>query len=725
MTLLDELFTGQYLPFILIVLVIAVAAISFALYIYFQIRRLPEGTDKMQEIATYIREGSQAYLHRQFKTITIIGAIIAIALAIGMDYTLYWSAGKFSMIFAAFIIGTASSLIAGYFAMRTATYANVRTANMVKEEGVKSGLKIAFHGGLVMGLMVVGLALLSITLILLFLAGFVGSAEADQILGSIVGIGFGTSFAAVFALIGGGIYTKAADVGADLVGKIEAGIPEDDPRNPGVIADNVGDNVGDLAGRGADLSASITGQLVATLVLVLIVFAATPAPYKIYAMLLPLVTIALGLVATIIGKFFVSGKETDAPWSILIRGLYVTCVISISFFLIICLIMFPVAVAWYFFATATLGVLAALSIGFVTLYYTDKRFRPVKSISKAAEGGPATTAISGLSIGMESTGLPILIMLGALLGSYFLGYAAGEVWAVISPNDCAIFGTAIAALGLFSVCSMVLGLDGYGPIVDNAGGIVEMSSLSEEIREKTDRLDSCGNSTKAYTKGYAIAAVALAAILLFNAYKQVVDDAIIEYSKPALSFSLTEPFLLAGLLIGVLLVFVFVSLTLRSVGETAQDIIAEIRRQFREIPGLKEGKEGVHPEYAHCIDIATVSALKQMLKPGLLIVTVPLIVGVTMGPEAVAGLLMGAIITGIAMGLFLNNGGGALDNAKKLRKEQLNKSDPKSVDAYNAAVQGDIMGDPMKDTAGPSINNILTLVLTIALQFAVLYVLLH
>ncbi|MHA1276147.1 MAG: sodium-translocating pyrophosphatase [Candidatus Helarchaeota archaeon] len=720
MPLINELLTLQYLPFILLILSVGIFSIGFAIFLFFRIKNLPEGTPEMQEIASHIREGAQAYLHRQFKTIILIGAIIATALAIGIDYIIYWRAGQFSIVFIAFIGGTACSLIAGYIAMQTATNANVRVTNLVKKEGISGALRVAFNGGLVMGLAVVGLSLLSVIVLILIISVFITDPSAIE--GSIVGLAFGASFAALFALLGGGIYTKAADVGADLVGKIEAGIPEDDPRNPGVIADNVGDNVGDIAGRGADLFESMTGQFIATIVLAVILFEVVSPPYKIYAIIFPLVSCALGLVATLIGTIFVRGRNTDNPWNILIKGLYVTTAINVGFFLLICLFMFQGSVAWFFYGAAILGLIAALAIGFVTLYYTDERYRPVKRISKAAEGGPATATISGLALGMESTGIPILIMIGALFGAYFLGQAAGTAWVAITPAEGATFGTAIGALGLFSVCGMVLALDGYGPIVDNAGGIAEMAQLEKSVRKETDRLDSCGNTTKAYTKGYAIATVALAAILLFEAYSEVVKKA----KAPAtVEFLVTDPLLLGGLFMGTIIIFVFSSFAMRAVGDSASDIINEIRRQFHEIPGLKEGKEGVLPEYAHCVDIATVSALKHMIIPGSLIIISPLIVGFALGPTAVAGFLIGAIITGLAMALFLNNGGGALDNAKKLCKSKLDKSDPHSVNVWNAAVQGDIVGDPMKDTAGPSINVVLTLILTIALQFAVLFVMLH
>ncbi|NVM53593.1 MAG: sodium-translocating pyrophosphatase [Candidatus Helarchaeota archaeon] len=726
MTLLTDLLTVQYLPFILIILIIAIASIGIALYITKKIKDMPEGTPKMKEIAQYIREGSQAYLKRQFKTILIIGSIITVALALGIDYAIHWRIGEFSMVFGAFLIGMGCSLIAGYIAMYTATNANVRTTNRIKEEGMSKALKVAFNGGMVMGLAVVGLSLLAVTIMVLVVSAVIPSTDVGVVLieGNIIGLAFGASFAALFALLGGGIYTKAADVGADLVGKIEAGIPEDDPRNPGVIADNVGDNVGDIAGRGADLFESITGQNIATIVLAISLFIVADStldePYDIYAILFPLVACSIGLIATIIGKYFVRGKDTDEPWNILVKGLYSTTIISAGFLLLICLVMFRGmgGAAWLFFGAAILGLLASLVIGIVTMYYTSERYRPVKTIADATESGPATTTIAGLSVGLESTALPVIIMIVAVLGSYFLGYAAGDMTGVISAENGGIFGTTLAALGLFSVCGMVLSLDGYGPIVDNAGGIAEMAELEAKVRDETDRLDACGNTTKAYTKGYAIATVALAAILLFEAYSEVV-----EREATALDLSLSNPWVLAGLLIGALLVFVFTAFALRAVGSSAQDMITEIRRQFRDIPGLKEGNEGAKPDYARCVDISTLSALKHMILPGALVIITPLIVGFSMGAEAISGLLIGSIITGIMMALFLNTGGGALDNAKKLRKKFRDKSKAETIEAYNAAIQGDLVGDPMKDTAGPSINVLLTLVLALCLQFATLFAL--
>jgi len=720
MAFLIELLSGPYLLYIIIIFIIAVSSIIIAAFIIHKIRAMPEGTDKMKEIAEYIREGSEAYLIRQLKTILIIGAAITVILFIFFDVLLHWRVGEFSMVSVSFFIGMLCSYFSGYIAMHTATNTNVRVTNDVKEEGYSKALILAFDGGLVMGLMVVGLSLLAILIITIIMSALI--VDPALLESTIIGLAFGASFAALFALLGGGIFTKAADVGADLVGKIEAGIPEDDPRNPGVIADNVGDNVGDIAGRGADLFESITGQIIASMVLSLILFNNAPSPFRIYFFLFPLVSCAFGLLATLLGKFFVRGKDTDDPWKILIKGMYATVAFNAVFFLINCLIMFQGIAAWLFFGAAIIGLVSSLLIGFVTLYYTGENHRPVKSISKAAEGGPATTMISGFSVGLESTAFPIIIIIGSLLGSYILGFLAGHAYygagygADFIPADGGVYGISMGVLGLFSVCGMVLGLDGYGPIVDNAGGIAEMANLEDNVREETDKLDSCGNTTKAYTKGYAIATAILASILIFQAFTEVVKS-----QDPTIIFILTDPFLLVGLLLGATLVFTFCAFTFRAVGESAQDLITEIRRQFDEIPGLKEGKENVHPEYAQCVDICTKSALQHMIIPGFLVVATPFIIGFFLGIQTVAGFLIGAIVTGVVMALFLNNGGGALDNAKKLRKGLKDKSNPDTIKAYEAAVQGDIVGDPMKDTAGPSINVLLTLILALTLEFAIIF----
>ena len=712
-SVISELLSGEALPFIIVILAVSIGSIVIAFLIIRSIKKIPEGTPKMIEIAGYIREGANAYLRRQYKTILIIGAIIAVCLALGIDYS-KWSSGQFSIVFVAFLVGIGCSLLSGYVAMYTSTIANVRSANRVRESGMIGGLKVAFDGGLILGLLIVSLSLLSVVIMLFAIAPFVADFFAVE--ASIIGLAFGASTAALFAQLGGGIYTKAADVGADLVGKVEAGIPEDDPRNPGVIADNVGDNVGDIAGRGADLFESITGETIATMVLAVILFISAPWPYRIFAFLFPMVARACGLLATIASKFFLRGKNEDEPWSVLVRTLYITTAICGGFFLVLCFTMFPIQAAGYFFGAAATGLVASVLIGIVTLYYTDMRYRPVQSISKACETGPATCAITGISVGLESTAIPVIIIAGTLLAAYYLGSAGFAFAGLTTPMDGGIFATALATMGMLSVCGIVLALDGFGPITDNAGGIVEMAQLDEKVRDETDRLDACGNTTKAYTKGYAIGSAALAAILLFEAYIGIARQA-----NPTLSFDLRIIHIIIGLFIGVVLVFLFSGLAMRAVGNTAGDMITEIRRQFREVPGLKEGKEGAKADYARCVDIATKSALKQMVLPGVLVVVTPIVIGLLLGAMGVGGLLMGSTISGVLMALYLNNGGAALDNSKKLRKKLKDKKKPETLEALNAAITGDTIGDPMKDTAGPSIHILIKLVGTISLQFAAVF----
>jgi len=670
----------------------------------------------MLEISRYIRQGANAYLRRQYRTIVIIGVIIAAVLALVIDLP-NWIGGHFSIVFIAYLVGIACSLFSGYIAMYTSTMANVRSANKVMEEGMIGGLKVAFDGGLILGLLIVSLSLLAVVIMLLVIAPFVSNISGIET--SIIGLAFGASTAALFAQLGGGIYTKAADVGADIVGKFEAGIPEDDPRNPAVIADNVGDNVGDIAGRGADLFESITGETIATMVLAVLLFTFVPMPYKIYAFLFPMVARSAGLIATMVSKLFVRGRNEEEPWNVLVKPLYITTIIMAGFFALLCGLMFQGTIAWFFYCAALTGLLASVLIGFVTLYYTDMRFRPVKSISKSCETGPATGIIAGISVGLESTALPVIIIAGTLLGAFYLGYVgANGSGSFTTPINGGIFATALATMGMLSVCGIVLTLDGYGPITDNAGGIAEMAKLDESVRNETDRLDAVGNTTKAYTKGYAIGSAALAAVLLFEAYYQLATSA-----NGALDFGLQTPHIIIGLFIGLALVFLFSGLAMRAVGATAADMITEIRRQFRDTPGLKEGEEGVMPDYARCVDISTRSALRHMVAPGVLVVVTPIAVGIILGAMGVGGLLMGATVGGVLMALFMNNSGAAMDNGKYLSKRKLDSTRPESREAYHASIAGDTVGDPMKDTAGPSIHILIKLVGTISLQFATIFAL--
>ncbi|MHA1783738.1 MAG: sodium-translocating pyrophosphatase, partial [Candidatus Helarchaeota archaeon] len=644
----------------------------------------------------------------------------------------YLGIGAPTFIWISFLIGMTCSLASGYISMYTATQSNVRTAYLVKEKGISEGLEVAFNGGMVMGLCVVGLSLLAIVILFLIFSfivpvvsplptGFVDLAEfqAKNIEGSIIGLAFGASFAALFAQLGGGIYTKAADVGADLVGKLEAGIPEDDPRNPGVIADNVGDNVGDIAGRGADLFESVTGENIATLVLAITIFATFQGPWRILAMFFPLIAGSIGIISAIIGKYFVKGKDITDPWKILSKGLYATIFFCGVLMIFVILVMFPLPYFAFYYGCVAIGLVGSVCIGLITLYYTNKEYRPVQCISKASETGTATNIITGLSMGLESTALPVLVIAILILGCYSLGYfapiATGNM--IIDPFMSGIWGTALGTIGMLASCVIILALDGYGPITDNAGGIVEMSNLEESCREKTDLLDACGNTTKALTKGYAIASASLAAFILFEAFLQI-------SGLTQADVSLAIPKVTTGVLLGGLLVFLFASLAMRAVGNAAGDMIQEIRRQFSEITGLREGKEGVTPDYNRCIDISVQSALREMVLPGSLCVIVPIAIGFLLGNVALGGLLMGTTITGILMALFLNTGGAAFDNAKKLRKEMKDETKPETLEAYNAAVTGDTLGDPMKDTAGPSLHVLIKLVGTISLQFAVLFAIL-
>ena len=724
---------GIYVLFIIITVSIATASLLFAYLIIRKIKGMSEGTEKMKEIAKAIRDGANTYLKRQYRTILIIGVILTVVLFFAIDLG-NWLRSFPTFIFLAFFIGMICSLASGWISMYTATLSNVRTTNQVKENGLKEGLDVAFNGGMVMGLCVVGLSLLAVIIMYIIFslvtpspalipATYVDLAEfqAKNIEGSIIGLAFGASFAALFAQLGGGIYTKAADVGADLVGKVEAGIPEDDPRNPGVIADNVGDCVGDIAGRGADLFESATGENIATMVLAITIFATVPDPFRILAMLFPLVARGFGIIGSIIGRFFVRGKDVDNPWKILSKGLYWTTVICGGFMAIACLI-FPLPLYWFYFGCVLIGLIASVLIGVITLYYTDEGYRPVQCICDASETGTATNIIAGLSMGLESTALPVVVIAISILGSYALGYFApvivlGTAVTVEMAFLSGIWGTALATIGMLSTCVMILALDGYGPITDNAGGIAEMANLDESVREKTDKLDACGNTTKALTKGYAIASAALAAFILFEAFLQI-------SGLTHLQQSIALPNVTVGILLGGLLVFVFASFAMRAVGNAAGDMIKEIRRQFAEIPGLREGKEGVVPDYVSCIDISTKSSLREMVLPGSLCVVVPIAVGFILGNDGLGGLLMGTTIVGILMALFLNTGGAAFDNAKKLRKTMKDKDKPETIEAFNAAVCGDTLGDPMKDTAGPSIHVLIKLVGTISLQFAVLFAIL-
>ncbi|MBX7220956.1 MAG: sodium-translocating pyrophosphatase [Blastocatellia bacterium] len=722
---------------------ISLVALGFAGFLIGDVMKRDTGTPEMRAISDAIKEGAEAFLRRQNKTIIMLA--VALAAVIFILYAFVRTPNPNDPVTdpkvlalwttVSFVFGAACSVSSGYIGMWVSIRTNIRTASAATKS-LNGALQTALRGGAVSGFFVVALSLVGVAglFTIIKMANVVQDVQKIPLL--IAGYGFGASFVALFAQLGGGIYTKAADVGADLVGKVEAGIPEDDPRNPAVIADLVGDNVGDCAGRGADLFESTAAENIGAMILAAGLFAANRSAFgadqMIGVLLFPLVARAFGLLASIVGVMVVSTKEDGDPMAALNRGYYVTSILAA--------VGFGFAANWLlknnahpdawksFFGCGVIGILTSIAFVYLTQYYTEYKYRPVQAIAEASVTGPATNIIAGSAVGFESTALPIIVISIAILSSFYLGHNSGLA-------EAGLFGTAVATMGMLGTAAYILAMDTFGPITDNAGGIVEMSQQPEHIREKTDRLDAVGNTTKALTKGYAVGSAALAAFLLFSAYMDEVKN----YGLKLERIDLAKPEVFIGAMLGAMLVFLFSAMTIKAVGRAAQAVIESVRDQFKKKPGILKGTE--KPDYASCVDIVTRAALREMVLPGILVVSSPIIIGVLFkwvyqsqggglvsaetsklatGAEVVGGMLMVGTITGILVALYLNNAGGAWDNAKKYI--ETGKFGGKRSDAHKAAVVGDTVGDPFKDTAGPSLHVLIKLLATITLVMAPLFI---
>ncbi len=721
-----------------------IAAVLFALYLARDVLSRDKGPQAMQDVADTIREGADAFVKRQYTTIGLLalGAAVVIGIVIALvetpdtaDVKSLAGAPIGFLTAIAFLVGAACSMASGIIGMVISVRSNVRTAAAARRSLVEA-VQVAMRGGAVSGFLVVALSLLGVWGIFTVYRVLMPDITIDKAPFVIVGFGFGASFVALFAQLGGGIYTKAADVGSDLVGKVEAGIPEDDPRNAGVIADLVGDNVGDCAGRGADLFESTAAENIGAMILGVAAWAiaknagwANPEGWIMF----PLVVRAFGLLSTIVAMFFIRGREDEDPMNILNRGYWVTAILSIGGLAISTNVMMGSADTgamgiptwvWYFGA-GLVGIATSVAFVYITQYYTAGTYRPVREIAEASITGPATNIISGTAVGFETTAVTAISIAVALIASHWLGEQGGLLTAD-GHNVGGIFGTAVATMGMLMTTAYILAMDTFGPITDNAGGVAEFSRAEAGAREITDRLDAVGNTTKALTKGYAIASASLAAFLLFSAYIDKVNLILANRNEPLLtSVNLANVNVFVAALLAAMLAYFFASLAIRAVGKTAQAIIVEVRRQFREIPGIMEYK--ARPDYARVVDITTRAALKEMVLPGVVAVALPIIVGLLLGYEAVAGMLMVGTIAGVLLATVLNNSGGAWDNAKKyIESGNLKGADGKvlgkKTDAHAAAVVGDTVGDPFKDTAGPSLHVLVKLLATVTLVLAPLFI---